>query len=245
MKIGLTYTISPDLRDETKHNNYVKWLNLPGQDEIITFKVSESNSKKIEECSGLILSGGIDIHPQYYNSSSLNYCNAPVKGFQKERDEFEIEILQQAFKQNIPVLAICRGLQLVNCSLHGTLVQDLGESLNKIHKPETDDKIHGINIEENSLLYTIVGEKKSLVNSAHHQAIDKLGDGLMISCRADDGTIEGIEWADKSAKAFFIGVQWHPERMFKFNLDTNPITKNIRENFINAAKKIYNYELYN
>lgn len=60
----------------------------------------------------------------------------------------------------------------------------------------------------------------------------------MISGRADDGTIEGIEWADKSAKAFFIGVQWHPERMFKFNLDTNPITKNIREHFINAAKNI-------
>ncbi|HQW84445.1 MAG TPA: hypothetical protein PK987_08295, partial [Ferruginibacter sp.] len=85
MKIGLTYTISPSLHDETKHNNYIKWLNLPGQDEIISFKVSESNSKRIEECSGLILSGGIDIHPQYYNSCSLNYCNAPVKGFQKER----------------------------------------------------------------------------------------------------------------------------------------------------------------
>lgn len=236
MKIGLTYTISPGLHDETKHKNYVNWLNLQGQDETITFKVSESNSKRIEECSGLILSGGVDIHPQYYNSSSLSYCNAPGKGFQKERDEFELEILHQAFKQNIPVLAICRGLQLVNCSLNGTLVQDLGESLNKIHKPEKDDKIHGMNIEENSLLYTIVGEKTALVNSAHHQAIDSLGDGLMISSRADDGTIEGIEWADKSKKAFFIGVQWHPERMFKFNLHNSPITKNIRDNFINAAK---------
>ena len=238
MKIGLTYTISPDreLQDVQKHSNYLELLNLNENDKVIVFRSSENNSKEISECDGLILSGGIDIHPDLY-SGSPNYCNAP-KNFQQARDEFEKDILVNAIQKKIPILAICRGFQLINCVQGGTLIQDLGESLSKIHKVENKlDKAHGLKIENDSLLFEIVGNERTLVNSAHHQAIDRLGNDLKISCRSDDGTVEGIEWADKTDKAFFIGVQWHPERMKDFELADHPITKNIRERFLEEAKK--------
>ena len=236
MKIGLTYTISPKIKDVSKHNNYLEWLNLSPQDEIIIFKLSDQNSKRIEECDGLIMSGGVDIHPEFYNSSNLKYCNAPLE-FQHDRDKFEIDLLDKAFERSIPILAICRGFQLVNCFLKGTLIQDLGDSLNKIHKGVNKDfdRAHGINIVANSFLSEISAQERAVINSAHHQAIDRLGEGLMFNCRADDDTIEGIEWADKKDKPFFLGVQWHPERMNKFQLDNYPNTKNIRDKFILAV----------
>jgi putative glutamine amidotransferase len=237
MKIGLTYT-----NVQSKHVNYENWLKGDEEDiEIITFKVVDKNNEEIVTCDGLVMSGGIDIHPKFYGNTELKYCNSP-KEFKCDRDSFEINILKAAFTKNIPVLAICRGFQLVNCLQSGTLIQDLGDSLNKIHNSEkidktAYDKAHGLKITKDSLLFDVVGDDRTVVNSGHHQAIDRLGDGLIINCRADDGTIEGIEWADRKDKAFFLGVQWHPERMFKFQLDKHPITQNIREAFVKAVSE--------
>jgi len=75
------------------------------------------------------------------------------------------------------------------------------------------------------------------INSAHHQCIEELGDGLMINCIAEDGTIEGTEWKEKSGKPFLLCVQWHPERMYKFHLQDTPLSKNIRTRFIEEIKK--------
>jgi putative glutamine amidotransferase len=243
MKIGLTYTIGfKKPKTEEKHLNYIDWIKSDNPDiEIVTFKKDDKNAGEIKNCDGLILSGGVDIHPKLYNSENLSYCKGP-ENFQLERDEFELGILKEAFERKIPVLAICRGFQLVNCLQSGTLIQDLGDSLNKIHNSEkidktAYDKAHGLKITKDSLLFDVVGDDRTVVNSGHHQAIDRLGDGLIINCRADDGTIEGIEWADRKDKAFFLGVQWHPERMFKFQLDKHPITQNIREAFVKAVSE--------
>jgi len=127
-------------------------------------------------------------------------------------------------------------MQLVNCILGGDLVQDLGE-LNKIHKFENQDKAHGVIIEPDTLLNEITGVMRSVANSAHHQVINKLGNGLMVNSRSDEGIAEGIEWKEKTSKPFFLGIQWHPERMFKFHLQDAPLSKNIRDRFIEEIKK--------
>jgi len=98
------------------------------------------------------------------------------------------------------------------------------------------DKAHGLNIETNTLISEIVGPERALVNSAHHQVIEKLGKGLKINCTDDDGTIEGLEWTDKLNKPFLLCIQW-PERMFKFQLENSPLSKNIRNKFIEEMIK--------
>jgi len=236
MKIGLTYT-----GFEHKHKNYVNWLK--GSDnhrdndiEVIRLSVEENNADLLNDCDGLLLSGGVDSDPIFYNGSK-EYPNKPEEGWNTKRDLFEMSLYKSAIKKNIPVLAVCRGMQLVNVLQGGTLTQDLGH-LNTRHKAvEETDKEHGITIEKNSLLEDIVKVQTGKINSAHHQCIEELGDGLMINCIAEDGTIEGTEWKEKSGKPFLLCVQWHPERMYKFHLQDTPLSKNIRTRFIEEIKK--------
>ncbi|MDQ2721625.1 MAG: gamma-glutamyl-gamma-aminobutyrate hydrolase family protein [Bacteroidota bacterium] len=236
MKIALTYTGSDE-----KHNNYVQWLKdaADSAEKIHVIKISanDNNLQEMLNCNALVLSGGRDIHPKAYENKNTDYPNSP-NNFDEQRDEFEIAAFKLAQAQNLPVLGICRGMQLVNCILGGTLKQDLGVTLNLIHRSEANiDKVHGLNIENNTIVNEITKTKRSIVNSAHHQAIEKLGEGLKVSCTADDDTIEGFEWADPSGKSFFLCIQWHPERMFKFQLSDSPLSKNIRNKFIEEIKK--------
>ncbi len=231
MKIALTYTGTDE-----KHYNYVRWLQGNEPIEIIKLSVKENNLDEIKTCDALILSGGVDIHPEFYQGS-LEYHNLPEKGWKEKRDLFEKSAFESAVEQSIPILGICRGLQLINVVLKGTLVQDLGDkSLNPIHKGDPD-KCHNVNIEKDTLLHDISNIESGKINSAHHQAVEKLGDGLKINCTADDGTVEGLEWADRSGKPFLLCIQWHPERMFKFQLEDSPLSKNIRNRFIEEIIK--------
>jgi len=233
MKIGLTYTGT-----EEKHNNYVRWLESSSEKpEIITLSADKDNLEELNDCDALVLSGGVDMHPEFYNSSITEYPNAPEKGFQKERDDFEIAAFELAQWNNLPVLGICRGMQLMNCALKGDLEQDIGK-LNPTHKAENlIDKKHEIRVEPGSVLSEIADEGNFQVNSAHHQRIKNLSKELKMNAIAGDGTIEGVEWADKKDKPFLLGVQWHPERMYKFELQDSPLSKNLREHFISAIKK--------
>lgn len=231
MKIGLTYTGTDE-----KHHNYVRWMQGDELIEIITLSAKNKNFEEIKTCDALILSGGVDIHPEFYQGS-LEYPNLPENGWKEKRDLFETSVFESALEQSIPILGICRGMQLINVVLKGTLIQDLGDkSLNPVHKGDPD-KSHNVNIEEETLLHTITNIKSGTINSAHHQAIGKLGEGLKINCRADDGTVEGLEWADKSGKPFLLCIQWHPERMFKFQLEDSPLSKNIRDKFKEEIRK--------
>ena len=234
MKIGLTYTGS-----EEKHQNYIRWLT--GDDDIEVTTLSAGGNIDMSNYDGLVLSGGTDIHPTWYHSKKFNYPNAPL-AFDEQRDEFETAVFKSAQKNNIPVLGVCRGFQLINCLVGGTLKQDLGNALNQIHKASVEnniqkDKAHGVSIEPGTLLSDICGFERLVVNSAHHQAVKKPGKGLKVNCRADDGTIEGIEWANATGKPFLLAVQWHPERMFKFDLANSPVSKAIRDRFIAAIQK--------
>jgi putative glutamine amidotransferase len=219
MKIGLTYT-----GNERSHSNYVKWLESAGSVEVVRLSYEQGNLTELENCDGLVLSGGIDVHPSFYNSTKHDF---PFGGeFDLNRDQFEKECFELAQQKNMPVLGICRGLQFINCLFGGDLIQDLGE-LNQIHKGGPD-KNHNVKLDDNSLLEKIAQTPEGSVNSSHHQAIGKLGPGLKINCRAEDGTIEGIERAE-SGRPFLLAVQWHPERMP--NLES-PLSKNIRDHFL-------------
>jgi putative glutamine amidotransferase len=236
MKIGLTHT-----GIEEKHQNYINWLR--GNDDIEIIRLSEEDSKAdaILQYDALILSGGVDIHPKFYKSEKINYSHSPKK-FNEQRDEFEIALFRLAQETNKPVLGICRGFQLINCIYNGTLKQDLGEEPNKIHKAEIinhiqKDKAHGLDIEEGTILHDIVKASRLVVNSAHHQTIDKPGESLKINCQSDDGLAEGFEREHPNGKPFLLAVQWHPERMYKFNLENSPVSKAIRDRFIEEVKK--------
>ena len=224
MKIGLTNCGS----GPTKQSFYVNWLQSSGV-EVVELSAEKNNAHELERCSGLVLSGGVDVHPSYYCNPRLDYAGAD--GFNEARDLFEKETFDLAQKKQMPILGVCRGLQFVNCLMGGTLIQDLGD-LNKTHEGGPD-KIHGVNVIDNTLLQSISKLSKGNVNSSHHQAIDKLGNGLIINCRAEDGTVEGIERSD-SSKPFLLAVQWHPERMV--DKDTSPLSNNIRNSFLQAAR---------
>ena len=235
MKIGITHTGRDD-----KHMNYVKWIKGNSPDiEIVT--LSAENGNKVEDCDALVLSGGIDMHPKYYKGHET-YDNQPPR-FKELRDDFELNAFDAAIKNAIPVLGICRGLQLINVFCEGTLVQDLGKNKNKIHqdfveedkKTERDSK-HHVKVENGTTLHDIVKVDSGIVNSAHHQSIQQLGKELIANSWSDDGVIEGIEWKDKSNKAFMLAVQWHPERMDKADLKDSPLSNNIRDHFIAAVK---------
>jgi putative glutamine amidotransferase len=232
MKIGLTYTGSPE-----KHRNYVGWLKSDEEKvEVIRLSIDDPGAS-IGDCDALVLSGGVDIHPELYGGGMV-YPHSPEGGWQRERDLFEIAVFKFALDHKMPVLGVCRGLQLINISLRGTLIQDLGEEKDGTHENvKGTDKEHVVLVDEGTLLYDIAEEREGAANSAHHQAIDKLGEGLAVNCRAGDGTIEGIEWADTAGKPFMLAVQWHPERMFTNQFKDRRLYKSIRDRFITEIKK--------
>jgi len=236
LKIGLTFT-----GEEEKHQNYHRWLQGTEEDiEIVRLSETLANEKDFAGCDALVLSGGIDIHPNFYGGKQ-NYPGKPVKGWNLQRDKFEFTLLQSALDRKLPVLGICRGLQLINIAMMGTLVQDLGYARNSQHKKEAKDAYdnqHAVEIKEGSVLYKIAGQLSGMVNSAHHQAIDKLGEKLRVNCTAPDGVIEGIEWFDPNRRPFLLGIQWHAERMYIFNLQKSPLSANVRGEFINEIRKL-------
>ena len=230
MKIGLTYT-----GFEEKHNNYLQWLKGNDDIELVTLSKDNSNDGIIKNLDGMVMSGGVDIHPKYYNGNT-GYANAPEQ-YDEKRDVYEMAVFTISQQNNIPLLGVCRGMQLVNCILGGTLIQDIGSDANKIHRFQQNDKAHGVNIEAGTLLNEIAQLERGVVNSAHHQALNVVGNGLQINSISDDGITEGLEWADKSNKSFLLCIQWHPERMYKLGLQNSTLSKNIRDRFIEEIKK--------
>ena len=229
MKIGLTRTENPE-----KHQYYIDWLKANEDIEVVTLSAKDNNDNELNDCDALVLSGGSDIDPVFYGGQ-LHYPKAPEQ-WNRDRDVFELSLLQSALNQSKPVLGICRGMQLINVAFHGTMVQNLGVELNKIHEGNPD-KLHTVNIEDDSILHEIAGHRKSEVNSAHHQSIDRPGEELTISAHSEEGVAEAVEWKDATGKSFLLAVQWHPERMFKFQLENSSLSKLIRERFIAEIKK--------
>ncbi|MBS1909848.1 MAG: gamma-glutamyl-gamma-aminobutyrate hydrolase family protein [Bacteroidetes bacterium] len=239
--IGITYCNRKEV-----FANYEKWLSHDAWNadvEILQLSYGKNNLNEILNCHGLVLSGGVDIHPKFYGSNNLSYDFAPENGFQEQRDEFEINAYKAALKNDIPVLGICRGAQLINCILGGSLIQDLGSELNSVHKKDTQDKLHPVNIEAKSLLAEIIMDSTMMINSAHHQAVKYLGAGLRVNAISNEGIFEGFEWEEKTGKPFLLGLQWHPERLMNDEVKEDEPSKKIRMHFVNEIIKSKNKKL--
>jgi gamma-glutamyl-gamma-aminobutyrate hydrolase PuuD len=162
-----------------------------------------------ERLDGLVLQGGADIHPSCYGREPAG----PMHATDLVRDLFELDLLRAFIAAGKPVLGICRGMQLINVALGGTLHQDLVSS-GAAHDPHDhptaeEDYRHGLELVAHGWLCGLYdGRLRAQVNSIHHQGVERLGDGLVIEARAPDGVVEAIR---SHQHPFLVGVQWHPE----------------------------------
>ena len=171
--------------------------------------------KAIEEmlrCDGLLLSGGEDINPNYYGQTATEKCGKIVP----RRDHIEMKMLEAFLPTGKPILGICRGEQLLNVYFGGTLHQDIAHLIRCRHNDFSRKNLgnHPVELVSGTKLEAILQEKSFSVNSLHHQAVEKLGDGLIAGAYSEDGIVEAIE---HSMHRFCIGLQWHPEHMSPFS----------------------------
>lgn len=182
----------------------------------------------VHACDGLLFTGGHDINPRLYGQSRSGKCGTIIE----ERDEMETKLFTFSCRENKPMLGICRGIQLFNVMLGGTLYQDVPTErpspLTHVQKPPYDIPVHEVHIEEGSLLGKIVGESIISVNSYHHQAIKELAPHCHATAWASDGLIEAIEHPDYH---YLLAVQWHPEFMHI----NDHISQKLFNSFIEAA----------
>ncbi|MBK5279505.1 MAG: gamma-glutamyl-gamma-aminobutyrate hydrolase family protein [Bacteroidia bacterium] len=225
--------------DCSKYENYARWIQSHGPD-IQTIKLSEKiqNLSDASQCHGILFTGGEDVHPRFYNKPEFfEYCHED--DVSEQRDEFEMKLMEYTEGNSIPVLGICRGLQIYNVFRGGTLIPDIPtwekSKTNHAKAKDGSDSNHIVILKYNSWLSGIVGELKGETNSNHHQSADAVGKGLVISGLSDDGIVEAIDQLNAAEKSFLCLVQWHPERMKDQN---SPFVKNIREAFITAAQKL-------
>jgi putative glutamine amidotransferase len=212
-----------------KYGNYARWIVGDTPDvEAVDLAAVEDLEAAMGRIDGLILTGGSDVDPRRYGHEEY----AP-KCFDVdvERDAREFRMLEIAEERDLPVLAVCRGLQVFNVYQGGTLIPHVPDVVgSEAHAKDGDrDREHEISLNPGSLAFKATRELAGTVNSAHHQAIDRLGVGLVASGRADDGIVEVIEWGNPEGKGYLLGVQWHPERMEN---QASPFSEGIREQFL-------------
>jgi putative glutamine amidotransferase len=164
----------------------------------------------LDHVRGLLLTGGADVDPSLYGEKP----HAALGPVFRERDVFELALVEEALRRDLPVLAICRGHQVLNVATGGTLVQDIPSQVPGAgaHDPEVErwQACHEVQILPGTRLREILGTEKVAVNSFHHQSVKQLGRDLVLSASSPDGVVEGIEMP-RASKRFVVGVQWHPE----------------------------------
>jgi len=174
----------------------------------------------LDSVQGLILSGGPDVHPRRYGEEPL----AGLGEVDEALDQMELLAAALALEKNLPLLRICRGIQVLNVALGGTLYQDISSQVPEsiCHTPKTDKAVntHTVNIEPGSRLHKLIGRREIWVNGKHHQALKGLATGLVVAARAKDGIVEAVEFP---GKRFVMGVQWHPEGTWRHDLHSKKL----------------------
>jgi len=184
---------------------YVDAVEHAGGRAVVIPPSDEGVDETLEALDGIIFSGGADLDPTIYGADPHPETDAP----QARRDAGELALLRSALERDMPVLAICRGVQLLNVARGGDLVQHLPEEVGHDEHKEVPGEFaeHPVEIKGGSRLAAIVGERSD-VTSHHHQGLGRVGDGLVETAWARDGTLEGVE---DPSRRFAVGVQWHPE----------------------------------
>jgi putative glutamine amidotransferase len=219
---------------EKYYGNYSKWLKTADSMVVcldLYHMPFDSAVLLLESCDGLLISGGPDVNPAYYDMAEDTVKCGNIDHF---RDSLEFALIENAISMELPILGICRGLQIFNIYHGGSLYADIPTDLDTLiaHRcPDTYDCFHDVRVETGSGLHTISGVSSGITNSNHHQGIRRIGKGLVAIARTDEGLIESIEYKSRDDMPFFIAVQWHPERM-----DTaNPLSLPLAKSFLNAA----------
>jgi putative glutamine amidotransferase len=184
---------------------YVRAVERAGGRALLVPPGADGVEETLDALDGLLLSGGNDVDPETYGADS----HRQTKGVQPERDRAELALLEGALARDMPVLAVCRGSQLLNVARGGDLVQHLPDVVGDEKHRETPGVFsnHAVRVDAASRLGAFVGGRAP-VKSHHHQGLGRLGEGLQESAWADDGTLEGVE---DPSKRFALGVLWHPE----------------------------------
>ncbi len=162
----------------------------------------EEVAVRLAFADGLLLPGGGDVSSRWFDQPP----HPALYDVDEEQDAFDLAVARVALERGVPLLAVCRGLHVVNVALGGTLVQDMDS-----HDDAMGDhrhRVHNVTVHQGSRLAEVVGESVQ-VSCYHHQALDTLGDGLVVTARAEEGVVEGADLP--SAPGWFLGVQWHPE----------------------------------
>ncbi len=175
-------------------------------------------------CDGFLFTGGPDIDPFRFGEETIKQCGVVVP----ERDKMEENLFQIAMESDKPILGICRGIQVLNVFLGGTLYQDITaqfpSDLSLSHSQQSGNSVltHSVAIKENTMLHDIISKDFIKVNSFHHQAIKDVAPSLKVAGVSMDSLVEAVYFPDHK---FFLGVQWHPEHLFSTNEDALNIFK--------------------
>ena len=200
----------------SKQHDYEEAVRRAGGDVRILDYETDRPADVVNEVDGILLPGGDDVLPSLYGADPHSTFDAAEPG----RDAYELELATRAVEADLPLFAICRGIQVLNVTRGGTLVQDIPSELPDAIPHEVRDTpftiAHDVWVSEGTLLHTLLRERidgdACPVNSRHHQAVQKVGSGLVVSATAPDGVIEAVE---DPSKRFCVGVQWHPENFYR------------------------------
>ena len=213
--VAVTASIRPDgdTRRVRLTAAYVTALERAGLIPLIVPPLSDADAAAsvLDSVSGLVLTGGEDVDPARYGEQR----HEKVRTVNVARDATEAALVEEARARGTPVLAICRGIQILNVALGGSLVQDIpsqcGTDIDHDEEGARNSRTHEVTIEPDSLIARAVGTEHLSVNSFHHQSVKRVADGMRVTARSPDGVIEGIESTDDDW--WVMGVQWHPEEM--------------------------------
>jgi putative glutamine amidotransferase len=228
MVLGITDTLKPNLQF------YLNWIRkVIAEVEIVTLSSALQNCGDLDRCDGLVLTGGSDVHPKFYGRED---AIASLQGVNEVRDEYEFALITQALDGRLPILGICRGMQVFNVALGGSLILDVEHAGYFNHGKNQNtgvDRRHVVKMIEGTQLHSIASAAEGEVNTNHHQAIDRIAQDLRPAAWSPDGLVESIEWKSAAEKPFLQLVQWHPERMDDFE---NPLSKGLIERFVKEVR---------
>jgi putative glutamine amidotransferase len=221
---------------ENSYANYYKWIRSLDSTAIcqdMYHMPLDSALMLFKGCSGLLLTGGTDINPAFYGKA---YDTVRCWPIDHQLDTLEMILIDSAVAWKMPILGICRGHQMLNVALGGSLIVDIPSDFgtNVAHKcQDSHNCFHTVTVDSGSLLYQITGLEEGEVNSNHHQAADQMSPQLKAIARTADGLVEAEQWKEPAGKSFLLGVQWHPER-----LDTaNPLSTAIGLRYLEECRE--------
>ena len=205
----------PDSKSAVMQTRYLDGIwRAGGMESIVAPKLMTADDARdyLARVDGLVLVGGGDVDPSLYGAEA----EPQVYGVNAESDALEIALVNAAVEMGVPTLAICRGMQVLNVARGGTLVQHITRKpgYDNHGQPGEGAAMHSIDVEPGSLLSKSQGGATTIEScwSYHHQALDALGDGIVVSGRSKDGVIEAVELSSSVAKGWLVAIQWHPER---------------------------------